>query len=446
MKNDSKKIKQLIDAIKVFGEQKQISEEELHGYLVDVFKKAFEKVDQVKKTHREEGEESDSIETLPANIIVELDLTNGNLEIKRRWEIVNSEEMKDENMNIHLSTDDYNVISNDLKEGDLYEEEIDISNLEPSKLSHIKQLFIQKTREAEKLKLYNDFIDKKGQLINANVYKITENYVILDYDGVSIFMPKNEYTKNDKFIIGKPKTIYVLEVEKSSKDAQVIASRNHPEFVRKIIEREIEDVSDGIVEIIDIVREPGFKTKVVVSSKQVEVDPIGSIIGVKGQRIKNIIDELNGERVDVIKYSDNLSEFVTNVLIPGKPSGIKIEEIETNDDEENSKQITIIVNSDNFLPSIGKKGINVKLASKLLKAKIDIKTIEEAKEEKIEWDNISITFNKRNNSSKDNINSDLLDGIVDDYDFEDMFGFEDDNDDDFNEMDYMLDENQKNEY
>ncbi len=464
MKKDSKKIKKLIEAIKMLSEQKGISEGEIKEFLIEIFTKAFEKSNEIKQKDLETGEISKK-EINQANIIVDLDLEKGNIELKRRWIVIEKEKIEDENLNTHISSDFHKVLDKKLKPGDFYEEEIDISNLDPQRLSYIKQLFVQKTSEAEKLVLYNKFIDKKGEILNARVSKITDRYVILDYNNVSIFLPKSEYPNNEKFKIGEKKTIYILDVKKSSKDAQVLASLNNPNFVKKIIEREIDDVSDGIVEIVNVVREPGYKTKISVKTNQPEIDPVGSIIGIKGQRIKNIINILNGEKVDVIKYSDNFDEYISNALIPGKILGLNVVEINIknnnddiiiNEDENNNfdndinedkknepydKAVTIIVDNENFLPSIGKRGINVKLASKLVNAKIDVKKIDDAKEEKIEWKKLEINKGRRFNNK---FNNDFTsESMIDDLniDFDDIFNTN--QDDEFNEKDYLLNDNNK---
>jgi len=175
--------------------------------------------------------------------------------------------------------------------------------------------------------------------------------------------------------------VYVLDVEKESKDAQIIGSRAQIGFVEKLIEREIEDVADGVVNIVKIAREPGAKTKVAVSSTLQEVDPVGAIIGVKGTKIQPIIEELSGERIDIIKYHDDLGKFIAEAVLPAKIKGVKIKI-----DEEGQKFVTVVVDKDEFLPTIGKKGINVKLAAILTGTKLDVKTVEEAEAEGIEWD------------------------------------------------------------
>ncbi len=175
-----------------------------------------------------------------------------------------------------------------------------------------------------------------------------------------------------------------MDIEELSKDAQIIASRKHPKFIEKLIEREIDDVHDGVVVIESIAREAGFKTKVAVSTSDSNVDPVGSIIGVKGQKIKPIVEEIGGERLDVIKYHDDIKQFIAEALLPAEISGIKIEI-----NEEGRRTATVIVEEEQFLPALGKKGINIKLAAILTKTKIDVRTIQVAKEEGIEWEAIS---------------------------------------------------------
>ena len=210
-------------------------------------------------------------------------------------------------------------------------------------------------------------------------------------------MPSTEIPSLDrnKIVEGKPLTIYVLEIKEIAKDAQIIASRKNPNFVSKLIEREIDDVGDGVVQIEAVSREAGFKTKVAVSTTIEEVDPVGSIIGVKGQRIKAIVEEIGGERLDIIKYHDDIKQFIAEALLPAEITGIKVTE-----SEDGWREAIVVVEEDQFLPAIGKRGINIKLAAILTKSKLDVKTVAEAKEQGIDYEKISKSkFISQNNNS-----------------------------------------------
>ncbi len=373
-----KKKETFVNQLHTFLENQGLKKEEAKTYLVEVFMKAFGK-------DRDALSRYDEEEPQPANVVVDIDMDKGTVSITRTKDVVEEKTIIGRFTQIESSDEELSGLG--LSIGDKYVEKIDLEGINNSKRQHIKQLFLQKLTEIEKQKVYARFSKFKGQLLNVKVHRIlNKGNVILEYEGDTIFMPSNEIPFSDKENMKENDfiTIYVLEIEEEFRDAQIIASRRNPQLVAKLIEREIDDVSDGTIIIEGISRESGFKTKVAVSSTLQEVDPVGSIIGVRGQKIKPILDELSGERLDVIKYSEDIKQFIVSALSPAEISGIKI--IEQKEDE--LIQVTVIVEKDQFLPAIGKKGMNIKLAAILTKSKIDVKTIEEATEEGIEWERI----------------------------------------------------------
>ena len=364
--------------LNAFLEQKGLTQEEAIDYLKEVFTKAFVKdKDHLSKYDEEEPEH--------AIVDVNIDIEKGEVKIKKTMEVVKEKTIIGRFKQIEL--EDERLESSDLKVGDMFTENINLDNIPLGKRQHIKQLFLQRLSEAEKIKVYQKFSKYKGELLNARIHKVlNRGNVILDYDGDSIFMPNAEISPldKDKIIENKPLTIFVLEIEELSKDAQIIASRKSPLFVGKLIEREIDDVSDKVVKIESIAREAGFKTKVAVSTEVPEVDPVGSVIGIKGQKIRPIVEEIGGERLDIIKYSSDIKQFIAESLLPAEITGINLFE-----DEKGMRQATVIVEEEQFLPALGKRGINIKLAAILTKSKIDVKTVAEAQEEGIKYELIS---------------------------------------------------------
>ncbi len=366
-----------LSQLQEFLEQKGLTQDETKLYLEEVFKKAFE----IDRDHLSRYEEE---EPEPAEVKVEINLDDGNVSIVKYLTVSEdySQELRFRQIEV---TDEklegkYNV-------GDVYEEVIGLDDITSSQSQRVKQLFLQKLSEIEKIKLYNKFSKHKNELLSPTVHKILKRgNLILDYNGDSIFMPYSEISvlDKDKIVIGRPLTIFVLDIEEMSKDAQIIASRANPQFVAKLIEREIDDVHDGVVQIESIAREAGFKTKVAVSTTDGNIDPVGSIIGVKGQKIKPIVEEIGGERLDVIKYHPDIKQFIAEALLPAEITGIKIVE-----DEEGWRTASVIVEEDQFLPALGKRGLNIKLAAILTKSKLDVKTVAEAKAEGIEWEPIT---------------------------------------------------------
>lgn len=397
-----------IEAIKALNKQKDISLDNLKQYLIEVFKKAFEKDDTFQRTEQNKT----SLNYLPANVEVEIDFEKGIIKIQKEYEIV--QEFTDETKRFtEILINDERIDQSKYSVGDKFIEKIDLSNLSIGKAQYIKQLLIQKTREAEKLKIFDKFHDLKEQIVPAKVYKVHSNYLILEYDGASIFVPKSEVPDINKFRIGEIIKVYIVDVTKSSRDAQIIGSRSNNNFVKKLIEQEIEDVEDQIVTIDKIVRVPGIKTKIIVSSKVAEVDPIGTIIGVRGKKIKPIIDELKGERIDVIRNSDNIKDILAQAILPSKLEGISIVE------KEGRTSYILVVKKEDFLAALGKRGVNVKLVASLVEAKIEIKIVEDAKKENIKWEKYQSSLNNQKfNSTKKNVDYDL--DYYDIEDFEDM--------------------------
>ncbi len=393
--------KLLISLFENLGKKKDLNNNEIKSFLEDVFVKAFQR-----------DKNFDTENPIPeANVTALVDLETGEISIKISYEVVKEVEL--ENRLIHIAVDDKKVIDEGLKVGDTYVQTIDFADVAYTKLQHIKQLFQQKIRESEKHKIYDQFIDKKDTLITAKVTRISKEkgYVIFDKDGVSIFAPAQELSPRDHFVMGDMVKICVLEIEKEAKDAQIIGSRATTKFIKALLEQEIDDVIDGIVQIEKISREVGHKTKVAVSSSLTEVDPVGSIIGIKGQKIKPIIDELKGERIDIIKYSDDLEEYIAGAVLPAKITGICWKPRLRPEDR---KEAVIVVEQDQFLPTLGKKGINVKLAAILTGVKLDIKTIETAKAEGIDYKEVKQPSKFRTiNTQNQTFNSDEFTSVID---------------------------------
>lgn len=408
-----------------FLRQKGLSKDEALENLEYVFKKAFEKdKDALSKYDGEDLELAD--------VNVDINLDAGTVTIKRDKIVV--VEKKIERRFKEIEIDDELIQGKNLKVGDVFTEEIDLNEISLAKRQHIKQLFLQKNSETEKKKVYDKFSKHKGEILNVKVHKIwNEGNMILDYNGDSIFMPakQSSYLDKENISLGDIIPVYILEVEEQSKDAQIIATRVSPEFVTKLLEKEIEEVADEIVKIERISREPGFKTKIAVSTTQSEVDPVGTIIGVKGQKIKLVTNELNGERIDVIKHEDDLKKFVAEALLPAKITGITIPK---HSEEDNREHVTVIVEKDQFLATLGKKGMNIKLAAILTGSKIDVKNIEEAKEEGIKWEEVT-----RTEFISKNANNNVYDDIdLDDY--ASTMDIAESENDTFSEDDYNNDE------
>ncbi|MCK9186729.1 transcription termination factor NusA [Candidatus Gracilibacteria bacterium] len=228
-----------------------------------------------------------------------------------------------------------------------------------------KQVIIQKIQDAERDVLYETFKDRENELLNSIVHRVdgTNVYVNLD-NKTTTNLPYDQQIPGEKYYSGQRIKLYLDKVIKTTKGPQLIISRNHPNLVRKLLELEIPEIKSGIVEIKSISREPGIRCKVAVRSNDEKIDPIGSCVGQKGVRVQNIMDELNGERIDIIQWSANMEDYIKTALAPAKVTAIKL--------FDNERRAKVYVQPDQRPLAIGKQGQNVRLASILTGWEIDI--------------------------------------------------------------------------
>jgi len=234
-----------------------------------------------------------------------------------------------------------------------------------------KQVILQKIKEAEKNIVYDEYKDKVNELINGYVQRKTKEALYIDLGKTEGIIPAREQSPLEHYKIGDRVKAIVLSVQKNSKGPSVVLSRAHPKFVEKLFEMEIPEIYDGIVKIVNIVREPGLRTKVAVTSDRDDIDSVGACVGMKGVRIQSIVRELEGEKIDVIEYSPNKKVMASNALTPAKVKEI----IETRDGG-----IIAVVDNDQYRLAIGKNGHNARLAAKLCGFNIDIKTEDQYRE------------------------------------------------------------------
>lgn len=237
--------------------------------------------------------------------------------------------------------------------------------------STAKQVIIQKIREAEKDVIFNEFNSKVGEIVSGTVYRFEKGSIIVDLLGKAEgILPHREQIHLEQFRQGQRIRAYLVEVKKDLKGPQIILSRTHPNFVKRLFELEVPEIYDGVVEIRSISRAAGERTKIAVLSKDEKVDSVGSCVGMRGARVKNIVSELGGERIDIVRYSEDMHSYIAASLSPAEISEIKL-------DKENKRAI-VIVALDQLSLAIGKHGQNVRLASKLVGWELDIRTKETA--------------------------------------------------------------------
>src|ERR1041384_3733887 len=237
-----------------------------------------------------------------------------------------------------------------------------------------KQVIFQKVREAERDTVYNEYIGRVGEIVNATVKRIEGSDVIFDIGKAEARAPRKEQSRLESFAIGERVRVVIMRVEKASKGPQVIVSRAAPELVQHLFQTEVPEIYDGTVVIRAIAREAGERTKIAVMSKDKDVDAVGACVGMKGMRVQSIIRELRGEKIDIIEYHEDAVTFAEKALQPAKVSRVTV--LDAAD-----KQLEVIVDDTQLSLAIGKKGQNVRLAAKLLGWKIDIKSEEEKRQE-----------------------------------------------------------------
>jgi N utilization substance protein A len=237
-----------------------------------------------------------------------------------------------------------------------------------------KQVIFQKVREAERDTIYNEYIGRVNEIINATVKRVEGQDVIIDLGKAEARVPKKEQSRLESFSPGERIRVMIIRVEKASKGPQVIASRAVPELVSHLFQTEVPEIYDNTVVIRAIAREAGERTKIAVMSKDKDVDPVGACVGMKGMRVQSIIRELRGEKIDIIEYHEDPVTFAEKALQPAKVSRVTVL-------EGHEKHLEVIVDDSQLSLAIGKKGQNVRLAAKLLGWKIDIKSEEEKRQE-----------------------------------------------------------------
>jgi len=236
-----------------------------------------------------------------------------------------------------------------------------------------KQVILQRLHEAEHSAILGEYAGKEGDIITGLVRRIEPKQIFVDLGRTEAVLPSAEQVPNEKYRLGQRIRVYLLEVSRTSRGSRVAVSRSHPDMLRRLLESEVPEVVNGVVEIKAVAREAGFRSKVAVASSQEGVDPVGCCVGLRGIRIQNIVSELNGEKIDVVSWSEDASAFITNALSPAQVIKVKL----------GDESATVVVPDRQLSLAIGKEGQNVRLAAKLTGWRIDIKSLSEAEEQNL---------------------------------------------------------------
>ena len=277
------------------------------------------------------------------------------------------------NPGTEIKLSDARKLDKTVEVGDTIDTEVTPKDFGRVAASTAKQVVIQKIREAERSSITDEFGDKQDELLVGTVaLEDTDNYFI-DLGRTNGILPKKDIIPGEHIEMGSQVKVYVTKVDNNGRSLLVLLSRRHFGFVKRLFESEIPELVDGTVLLYSVAREAGVRSKVAVYSENPKVDPIGACIGERGSRIANIITELNGEKVDIVKYDSDPAVFIENALSPAKDLTVLIT-------DPKKREALVIADGDNFSLAIGRKGLNAKLATRLTKYKIDIKTTEQAKE------------------------------------------------------------------
>ena len=253
----------------------------------------------------------------------------------------------------------------DVAIGDEIEIEVTPNNFGRIAAQTAKQAIIQKIRQAEKDIVYDEYKDRVGEIVAGSVRQFNRGDIVVDLGRAQALMPTKERVPTEEYQVGDRIRAIVLDVQPDTAGPGVLLSRSHPDFVKALFKLEVSEIAEGIVEVMGIAREAGFRTKIAVVSHDQKVDPVGACVGMRGTRVKNIVRELSGEKIDIIRYAEDVKTFATNALAPAKL--IKIIE-----DPDQPKLLHVITDADQLSLAIGKRGQNVRLTARLVGCKVDI--------------------------------------------------------------------------
>ena len=229
-----------------------------------------------------------------------------------------------------------------------------------------KQIIIQKVKDAERDNIYEEYKDRKGELVNGFVQRFEGGGIIVNLGLAEGIIPQSEQINNEIHKRGERIRCYLLDVKKVSKGPQIILSRANPAFLKALFEVEVPEISEGLIEVVSVSREPGKRSKIAVKSRDKDIDPVGACVGMRGSRVQSVVQELRGEKIDIVPYSDDQAKYVCNALSPAKVNRVLM--------DEESRAMLVIVPDDQLSLAIGKNGQNVRLAAKLTGWKIDVKS------------------------------------------------------------------------
>lgn len=297
------------------------------------------------------------------NVRVDIDRETGDIAVLMRMDVV--DEIEDELTQI--SVEEAREIDFRYQAGDIVEYQVTPQDFGRIAAQTAKQVVVQRIREAERGLIFDDFITKQGEIVTGIVQRISNETMFINLGRTEGILPANEQVPGERYRVNDRLKVYIMDVKKTTKGPQVFLSRSHPGLVKRLFELEVPEIEDGTVEIKGVAREAGSRTKLAVYTQYEDIDPVGACVGARGMRVQSIVDELNGEKIDIINWSDDPVELIANVLNPAKVEAVVL-------DESGEKAAMAVVPDYQLSLAIGREGQNVRLAAKVSGWKIDIKS------------------------------------------------------------------------
>ena len=296
------------------------------------------------------------------NVRVEINRNSGDIHVYYRKEIVETVE----NEALQMSLEEARSYDPEFEVGDVLESEVTPRSFGRIAAQTAKHVVVQRIREAERNMVYGQFATRKDDVITATVLRVEGRNIHIDLGKTEALLAPSEQIPHETYHAGDRIKVYVLEVRKTTKGPQVLVSRTHPGLLKRLFEQEVPEIGDGTVEIKSVVREPGWRSKIAVYSKNENVDPVGACVGAKGMLVQSIVNELSGEKIEIIRWDEDPAVYVSNALSPAKAISVEV--------DEEDKFTRVVVPDFQLSLAIGKEGQNARLAARLTGWKIDIKS------------------------------------------------------------------------
>ncbi|MDR0498729.1 MAG: transcription termination factor NusA [Holophagales bacterium] len=347
------------DSVKMIAAEKGIPEEEVYNAVEESLVKAAEKYFQSQDFY--------------GNFQSQMDRDTGEFHVYALKTVVPEVEEED----LEISLEEAQALNPDAAEGDTLWLPQDTTQLGRIAAQAAKQVLVQKVREAERERVYTEFVNRLGEIVVAEVKRFEKNSIVLEIDRVEAILRRSEILRGDRFDKGQRIKVVISQVDKSVKDAQIQVSRTDPRLLINLFDSEVPEIHDGTVVIKSCVREAGDRAKVAVHSIDPDVDPVGACVGLKGSRVQAIIRELKNEKIDIVRFDEDPTKYIANALNPARTQRVTVTDMER-------RRVEVIVEDDQLSVAIGKRGQNVRLAAKLTGWNIDVRSDTEKRHEAVD--------------------------------------------------------------